>query len=244
MKGWGPMGRSLLFFLADMFAFWKLPNLGTVLHQHTAVGCLPGCLFSLTLPLPRFSFIIIIFYGLECEQSPSTWSIPAASGVLWRLRFESQSLSCPPGGALWGKTLGTGARLREWRSGKIQAKDASRPSVAEGALAAGMISRHGEPPSSSPVYVLTGPLWILGLAFKWSSFGLKQRLQAFCQELQLFTWWEGDETYWTCSKCAVLHYTLSFNWDKWHNMKFAILTTVKHTIQWLYLKCCLIITTI
>ena len=81
---------------------------------------LQRCSFSLTLPLPRFSFIIIIFYGLKCEQSPSTWNLPAASGVIWRPRSESQSSlkAKPPallevlseGGALWAEVRLGGSR--------------------------------------------------------------------------------------------------------------------------------------
>lgn len=133
MKVWGHIGRRLLFLLpTHSYTFWKLPNLGSVLHQHTAVGCLTQktlllqrCFFSLTLPLPRFS-VIFFLMGLSVNNHH-----PHEIFQLLLKLFGDQgpkAIVFP----LWGKNSRAGARLGGSTSqGKIQAKDASGSSVAE-----------------------------------------------------------------------------------------------------------------
>lgn len=159
MKGWEHMGRSLLFSFLPQLCMCKLPNTSCICTQLWD-AFQRRCLFSLTLPLPWFSLVLIFFYGFKCEQSPSIWNLPAASEALWRPKSESHSLPCLVRGALWGENSRHeewGEAGREQRAGKIQAKGASGPSVAEGGCQLGRLAGMESPSSAAPIYFPTTP---------------------------------------------------------------------------------------
>lgn len=159
MKGWGPMGRSLLFFLADIFAFWKLPNLGTVLHQCTAVGCLPGMFIFTDPSSPTLWFYYYYFLWawvwtitIHMKSSSCFWS--SLETKVWKPKIYLVLLVGLSEGKLWGQGKGWESRGQ----GKSKQKMPLDPRWLRGGWLLGWSADRESPPSSSPVYVPTGPL--------------------------------------------------------------------------------------
>ena len=171
VRVWGHMGRGWLFsFLPRTTHFGSSQLLAPCCISTQLWDVFQGrCLFLLTLFLPCFHFIYFFSpRGFQCEHSPSTWDLPAASEALWRLRSESHSLwPCPVRGALREECRDRSESGREQRTGETQAKDAYGPSVAEVGWAFGMTGRSGKSLQRCPFFF---PHWsflrISGLASK------------------------------------------------------------------------------
>lgn len=129
--------------------------------------CQRRCLFSLTLSLPRLSFSISFFFSLlffsigsKCEQSPSTWNFPAASGVLWRFRSEGSHLHCQQHPLRDRAPKEVWGRWAKLEGSRLQSDARQRPLVFwdNDRKGAARIINGYENPSCPTFYLLIGPL--------------------------------------------------------------------------------------